>query len=143
MEAAGGAFDGRGAVALLLERAPARRGAAAAATSDVSECVMERGGLAGMDPAAPSASCELCGHTTAYDRGCLGPLLGPVQTGAGPLAFVHRVCALWSPEVYQTEQGTLRFVKAAIKRGRTIRRVGALLYKTVLLGLLGSNQGQV
>ena len=34
---------------------------------------------------------------------------------------MHRLCAVWSPEVYQTMEGTLRCVTAALRRGRTIK----------------------
>lgn len=68
-------------------------------------------------------ACALCGHDEAFSGGCLGPLLGPVATDqqTGIEYHVHRLCAVWSPEVYQTNEGTLRCVTAALRRGRTIK----------------------
>ena len=48
----------------------------------------------------------------------LGPLLGPL----GPhYLSVHRPCALWSPEVHETEDGTLFRVLEAIRRGQHLK----------------------
>ncbi|CAK0741288.1 hypothetical protein CVIRNUC_001313 [Coccomyxa viridis] len=68
-------------------------------------------------------ACAFCGHDAAFSGGCLGPLLGPVATDqqTGSEYYVHRLCAVWSPEVYQTMEGTLRCVTAALRRGRTIK----------------------
>lgn len=68
-------------------------------------------------------ACAFCGHDAAFSGGCLGPLLGPVATDqqTGKEYHVHRLCAVWSPEVYQTVEGTLRCVTAALRRGRTIK----------------------
>ncbi|GAX79023.1 hypothetical protein CEUSTIGMA_g6463.t1 [Chlamydomonas eustigma] len=59
-------------------------------------------------------SCSLChdGSTLTH----LGKILGPLSG-----SYVHQLCALWSPEVYETEEGTLRGVLAAIRRGRQIK----------------------
>ncbi|KAK9815637.1 hypothetical protein WJX72_007259 [[Myrmecia] bisecta] len=66
--------------------------------------------------------CALCDKQQTFESGSLGTLLGPVgEDAAGLPIFVHRLCALWSPEVYQTDQGTLRCVMAAVKRGRAMR----------------------
>lgn len=46
----------------------------------------------------------------------IGPLLGPFQHKT----YVHRLCALWSPEVYH-ENDKMRNVLAAVKRGRSLR----------------------
>jgi hypothetical protein len=64
--------------------------------------------------------CCLCGSHA--DAACLGPLLGPVVLSkSGDAAHVHRLCALWSPEVYQTDEGTLKCVVQAIRRGRLMK----------------------
>ena len=42
--------------------------------------------------------------------------------GSSGVLFVHRLCALWSPEVYvSNETGKLRNVLAAVRRGRALR----------------------
>ena len=46
----------------------------------------------------PGALCALCGGGPTAAGGHLGPLLGPVPSVPGR-PFVHRECALWSPEV--------------------------------------------
>eukprot|EP00850_Spirogloea_muscicola_P015718 SM000123S25830 [mRNA] locus=s123:93745:101705:+ [translate_table: standard] len=53
--------------------------------------------------------------------GWLGPLLGPLSdriSGGG--LWVHRECAVWSPEVYFRGAG-LRKVQNAIRRGRSLK----------------------
>ena len=46
--------------------------------------------------------CALCLHGSDYCDGTLGPLLGPLNDVAtGKDLFVHRYCALWSPEVIE------------------------------------------
>lgn len=49
--------------------------------------------------AGPATLCALCGGGAGAAGGHLGPLLGPVPGAVGGRAFVHRECALWSPEV--------------------------------------------
>ncbi len=47
------------------------------------------------------SSCALCSQPAAAAVN-LGPLLGPIRDAKNPAAdelFVHRLCALWSPEV--------------------------------------------
>jgi hypothetical protein len=67
-----------------------------------------------------ASGCCLCsGHA---DASGLGPLLGPVVLSrSGDVAYIHRLCALWSPEVYQTDEGTLKCVVQAIRRGRLMK----------------------
>eukprot|EP00884_Botryococcus_braunii_P015398 jgi/Botrbrau1/2541/Bobra.0079s0028.1 len=66
--------------------------------------------------------CAFCKGTSADATHALGVLIGPIagDTTRDEL-FVHRMCALWSAEVYQTEHGTLRNVLAAVKRSKGIR----------------------
>ena len=67
-------------------------------------------------------SCAFCGKGASYEGGSLGPLLGPINDrSSGQAHFCHRLCAIWSGEVFETEHGTLRCVLAAIRRGRTLR----------------------
>ncbi|KAL4451600.1 hypothetical protein ABPG75_007262 [Micractinium tetrahymenae] len=69
------------------------------------------------------SSCALCSQPAAAAAN-LGPLLGPIRDAKNPAAdelYVHRLCALWSPEVFETDHGTLRNVLAAIKRGRLMK----------------------
>ena len=90
-----------------------------------------------MEP-QPTHRCSLCGKDAEHSQGLLGALVGPVRG-----AWVHRLCALWSPEVscccwstlrlhsssphvwalqvFQTGEGTLQGVAKAVSRGRTIR----------------------
>ena len=45
-------------------------------------------------------ACAMCGNDGTFDDGWLGPLTGPWGTGSyGKPYHVHRLCALWSPEV--------------------------------------------
>ncbi|KAL4856200.1 putative AAA domain-containing protein [Chlorella vulgaris] len=65
-------------------------------------------------------SCAFCAQPAAAAVN-LGPLLGPIrnsQNAASDELYAHRLCALWSSEVFETDRGTLRNVLAAIKRGR-------------------------
>ena len=67
-------------------------------------------------------TCSLCQKGITFAGGSLGPLLGPIiDQASGTPHYCHRLCALWSGEVFETEHGTLRCVLAAIKRGRTLR----------------------
>ena len=52
----------------------------------------------------------LCGLYEASFGGCRGPLLGPMATDqqTGIDYDVHWPCAVWSPEVYQTNEVALR-----------------------------------
>ena len=65
-----------------------------------------------------SITCALCGEGAAFASGSLGPFLGPLGSSS---LYCHRLCALWSPEVYQTDEGSLRCLQAAVKRGRAMR----------------------
>jgi len=50
----------------------------------------------------PDKACSLCGPK-GQGAEKLGPLLGPLADakGGGQELYVHRLCALWSPEVGQ------------------------------------------
>ena len=80
--------------------------------------------VASAGTAPSSARCALCGEggdegTVVSFGGVLsqvGPMLGPFQHNT----YVHRLCALWSPEVYQ-EGNKMRNVMAAVRRGRSLR----------------------
>jgi hypothetical protein len=55
-------------------------------------------------------------------KGWLGRLLGPLSEHVGVVgAWVHENCAIWSPEVYFSGVGRLKNVKAAVRRGRSLR----------------------
>jgi hypothetical protein len=60
--------------------------------------------------------CAFCAAPAGADG--LGPLLGPVS---GTDYYVHRACALWAPEVHESEDGALRRVLEALRRGRQLR----------------------
>ncbi|QDZ21376.1 Tat-binding 7-like protein [Chloropicon primus] len=69
--------------------------------------------------------CALCGEVGDCTRELtsiggvlqsIGPLLGPFQHDT----YVHRLCALWSPEVFH-ENDKIRNVMAAVKRGKKLR----------------------
>lgn len=72
--------------------------------------------------------CAFCGGAAAaadVSDASLGDMLGPMgHTSSGDPIYVHRQCALWSPEVYQGSGGLvnkLLNVDAAVRRGRTMR----------------------
>jgi hypothetical protein len=45
-------------------------------------------------------ACALCGRDGGFEDGWLGPLTGPWGTASSGKSYhVHRLCALWSPEV--------------------------------------------
>ncbi len=46
-------------------------------------------------------ACALCGQDGAFQGGWLGDLTGPwgATAASGRSHYVHRLCALWSPEV--------------------------------------------
>lgn len=57
-----------------------------------------------------------------HDPGWLGRLLGPLNDRFGIAGvWVHRQCAVWSPEVYFSGVGCLKNVRAALSRGRTLK----------------------
>lgn len=57
-----------------------------------------------------------------HDTGWLGRLLGPLSDRFGIAGvWVHRQCAVWSPEVYFSGVGCLKNVRAALARGRTLK----------------------
>lgn len=57
-----------------------------------------------------------------HDPGWLGRLLGPLSDRFGIAGvWVHRQCAVWSPEVYFSGVGCLKNVRAALARGRTLK----------------------
>ncbi|KAL6765383.1 hypothetical protein V8C86DRAFT_2458495 [Haematococcus lacustris] len=64
------------------------------------------------------AKCALCENKA---QNLLGPLLGPLPGFGGSDTWCHRLCALWSPEVYQSEDGLLMQVSAAVRRGRAMK----------------------
>jgi len=59
--------------------------------------------------AAVASRCALCPDEEEEPAGLapllavkptlLGPLLGPLRDADGELIYVHRVCAVWTPEV--------------------------------------------
>lgn len=51
------------------------------------------------------------------------PMCVGEDRATGQAIFVHRLCAIWSPEVYQTDEGTVKNILTAMKRGRAIRWV--------------------
>jgi len=67
--------------------------------------------------------CGLCPPTTRTGGILPSPLMGPynMATGSNRRTFVHQICALWAPEVYTEEQGSLRNVMQAYRRGRHMR----------------------
>ena len=78
--------------------------------------------------ADPGARCALCHRGAEAARRPLllggvlascGPLLGPFHDGRQGRVYVHRLCALWSPEVFQ-DGDRLRNVMAAVRRGRQL-----------------------
>ncbi|CAD7697216.1 unnamed protein product [Ostreobium quekettii] len=82
---------------------------------------------------AGRVKCALCHAAEGVDDGRRGPFLGPVVDGRGGRAcYVHRACALWSAEVYQTERDTFKKLLQAVKRGRYMKctycnRIGATI----------------
>ncbi len=69
-------------------------------------------------------ACALCGGFAHAHGGVLGALVGPFNTGSASAAastcFVHRLCALWAPEVHEDDHGRLKNVGTAVRRGRGI-----------------------
>jgi len=70
--------------------------------------------------------CGLCPLDTRTGGILPSPLMGPyaVSLGSRPTrsVYVHRICALWAPEVFYDEtRGTLRNVVQAYRRGRHLR----------------------
>eukprot|EP00793_Prasinoderma_coloniale_P006597 PRCOL_00001427-RA len=69
--------------------------------------------------------CALCGGGDGAAGGAegeggagaaaLGPLLGPY---GADLILVHKACAIWSPEVYEDDNGELKNIEKAVRRGR-------------------------
>ncbi|KAH9311657.1 hypothetical protein KI387_026692, partial [Taxus chinensis] len=56
------------------------------------------------------------------DPGWLGRLLGPLNDRHGITGiWVHKQCAVWSPEVYFSGLGCLKNVQAALARGRVLK----------------------
>eukprot|EP01018_Ginkgo_biloba_P015729 Gb_11471 [translate_table: standard] len=56
------------------------------------------------------------------EAGWLGHLLGPLSDRFGIAGvWVHRQCAVWSPEVYFSGVGCLKNVRAALSRGRSLK----------------------
>lgn len=49
----------------------------------------------------PERTCVLCGYPEVFAVDILGRLIGPVGNDARSMAplWVHRECAVWSPEV--------------------------------------------
>uniref|UniRef100_A0A1D2A528 PHD-type domain-containing protein n=1 Tax=Auxenochlorella protothecoides TaxID=3075 RepID=A0A1D2A528_AUXPR len=73
-------------------------------------------------PSSPP-TCAFCDEPEGPTHG-LGPLLGPIPglgSGLGRGAYVHRVCAIWSPQVCETPEGGLRGVAGEVRRGRALR----------------------
>ncbi len=62
---------------------------------DVSSGIMSGGAT------RSAAKCEFCNETAESGDGSLGEMLGPIghSNSTGEPIFVHRQCALWSPEV--------------------------------------------
>ncbi|WIA40741.1 hypothetical protein OEZ86_004425 [Tetradesmus obliquus] len=99
------------------------------------------------EPAPPGARCALCNGTEApgchADQASAAPATGMSRQGLGPLmpvsmgqqqqqsqqqqqqeegvVWVHRQCALWSPEVYPDRRSMLMHLPSAIQRGRATR----------------------
>ncbi|GJP85996.1 hypothetical protein CLOP_g16068, partial [Closterium sp. NIES-67] len=70
-------------------------------------------------------------------RGWLGPLLGPVAERSGAAgAWVHRECAVWSPEVFFCAANQLKNVPAAVRRVRLQRLKHPFLPTPLPLGVL-------
>lgn len=61
---------------------------------------MSFGGDGGAHAWQQREACALCGHDGGFEGGWLGPLTGPWgPASSGRSQYVHRLCALWSPEV--------------------------------------------
>ncbi|KAK9853642.1 hypothetical protein WJX84_007609, partial [Apatococcus fuscideae] len=72
--------------------------------------------------AIPGPICRFCkGPAESHGQRPFGYMLGPLQLSNGREVFVHRACALWSPEVFQTDKGTLKNIKAALTRSTSVR----------------------
>lgn len=91
----------------------------------------------GSDAMAARPRCALCGESGDCASELMsiggvlqsiGPLLGPF----GHDTYVHRLCALWSPEVYH-ENDKIRNVMAAVRRGKQL--------KCSLCGMRGATVG--
>ncbi|KAA6423960.1 MAG: Tat-binding 7, partial [Trebouxia sp. A1-2] len=64
--------------------------------------------------------CTLCGHPEGFATDVLGHLIGPIGENARskqPL-WVHRECAIWSPEAFEIGNSRIRGISKALKRGR-------------------------
>ena len=119
--AAGAGAAPAGSAAHAHAHAYALAHAHAAAAAGVKPEPHAAGATAAATAAAAAASvgdaarraCALCagGEPTA-----LGPLM-PVQVVSGVLHWVHRDCALWSPEVAVDAAGRLGSLPAAVRRG--------------------------
>ncbi|KAL0019633.1 hypothetical protein WJX77_006506 [Trebouxia sp. C0004] len=64
--------------------------------------------------------CALCGHPEGFATELLSHLIGPIGEDARsrqPL-WVHRECAIWSPEAFEIGNSRIRGISKALKRGR-------------------------
>ncbi|KAL0047680.1 hypothetical protein WJX82_009150 [Trebouxia sp. C0006] len=64
--------------------------------------------------------CTLCGHPEGFATEVLKHLIGPIGEDARskqPL-WVHRECAIWSPEAFEIGNNRIRGISKALKRGR-------------------------
>eukprot|EP00798_Chlamydomonas_sp_ICE-L_P026836 gene26836-4434_t len=60
---------------------------------------------------AANSKCAFCGEGDKAHGGSLGPMLGPLTVGSGgDSLYVHRLCALWTPEMYQSDSRQLRLI---------------------------------
>ena len=74
----------------------------------------------------PANVCGLCPLDTRTGGILPSPLMGPYYNAAASRStpvYVHRICALWAPEVYcdSVTSGALRNVVQAYRRGRHLR----------------------
>ena len=42
--------------------------------------------------------CAFCGHNRDYEGGCYGDFMPVSASEWGDVTYVHRLCALWSPQ---------------------------------------------
>ena len=69
------------------------------------------------------APCALCGSQISAYNGKLGPR-EPLSNDLRSLKhrhWVHRACAIWSPEVFEDESGNLKNIAAAVRRGKHLK----------------------
>lgn len=83
-------------------------------------------------------ACALCGGALVPEDDSLGEMLGPMgHSSSGEPIFVHRQCALWSPEVTRQLYMTcvivlLKCVASASRRQRCMSVVSVKSWQTVM-----------